>query len=144
GASGAVMAVLVLCALHFPNRIIYMFFFLPVPIWVFVIFEVASDAFGFLGGTAGGTAVNRHLSRAGVAFIYYKRHWRLLDFLPSLNRSHFRRRPPLRVYREEEPDEAEAVSVASAQISRELVDEHLEAKLDAVLEKVARHGQDSL
>ncbi len=27
---------------------------------------------------------------------------------------------------------------------REDVDEHLEAKLDAVLEKVARYGQDSL
>jgi len=144
GASGAVMAVLVLCALHFPNRIIYMFFFLPVPIWVFVIFEVAQDAFGLLSGRDNGTAVTVHLTGAAFAFVYYKRHWRLLSFLPSLKRPRIRRRPPLRVYREEENDEAEAVSVMSPPVSRELVDEHLEAKLDAVLEKVARHGQESL
>src|SRR2546429_644956 len=40
GASGAVTAVLVLCACHFPNRIIYLFMFLPVPNWFFVIFSV--------------------------------------------------------------------------------------------------------
>jgi membrane associated rhomboid family serine protease len=144
GASGAVMAILVLCALHFPNRIIYLFFFLPVPIWVFVLFEVARDAFGLLGGAEGSTAVTVHLSGAAFGFVYYKRHWRLLDFLPSLKRSRFRRRPPLRVYHEVEPDEAEAVSVASPQGSRERVDEHLEAKVDAVLEKVAQHGRESL
>jgi membrane associated rhomboid family serine protease len=143
GASGAVMAVMVLCALHFPNRIIYLFFFLPVPIWVFVIFQVAQDAYGLLTGAGGGTAVTVHLAGAAFAFVYYKRHWRLLDILPSLNRRSFRRRPPLRVYREEEPEE-DAVSVVSQPMPRELVDEHLEAKLDAVLEKVAKHGQENL
>jgi membrane associated rhomboid family serine protease len=144
GASGAVTAVLVLCALHFPNRIIYLFFFLPVPIWVFVIFQVASDAFTFLTGRETGTAVTVHLAGAAFAFTYYKRHWRLLDFLPSLKRSRFRRRPPLRVYREEDPEDVETVSVTSSPVMRDPVDEHLEAKLDAVLEKVARHGKESL
>src|SRR6202011_117913 len=60
GASGAVMAVLVLCAIHYPSRIIYLFFFLPVPIWVFVIFEVAQDAFTFLSHSPSRTAVSVH------------------------------------------------------------------------------------
>ncbi len=38
GASGAVTAVMVLYALHYPTRIIYIWFFLPVPIWAFVGF----------------------------------------------------------------------------------------------------------
>src|SRR5205807_5684432 len=49
GASGAVTAVLVLCAIHYPTRIIYLFFLIPVPIWLFVVFSVAMDAFTLLG-----------------------------------------------------------------------------------------------
>lgn len=48
GASGAVTAVLVVCAMHYPTKIILLFMFLPVPIWLFVIFSVAQDLFGFL------------------------------------------------------------------------------------------------
>jgi membrane associated rhomboid family serine protease len=143
GASGAVMAVLILCALHFPMRIIRIMFVFPVPIWLVVVIAVAYDAYQFLTGSNTGTAVTVHLAGAAFGFVYYKRHWRLLDILPSLKRPRLRRRPPLRVYREEEPEE-EAVTVASRPTPRELVDEHLEAQLDAVLEKVARHGQESL
>ena len=140
GASGAVMAVLVLCAIHYPTRIIYLFFFLPVPIWLFVLFEIAQDGFGFLTGHAGGTAVSVHLAGAAFAFIYYQRHWRLMTLWAALHgwqRQLFR--PKLRVYREEP---RQPVSVAAPPSGD--VDEQLEAKLDAVLEKVARFGKQSL
>src|SRR5262249_37377895 len=48
GASGAVTAVMVLCALHYPSRIILLFFIVPVPIWLFVVFQVVQDAFIFI------------------------------------------------------------------------------------------------
>src|SRR5437868_1902085 len=73
GASGAITAVMVLCALHYPTRIILLFFILPVPIWLFVVFEVAQDTLGFLSGNPGRTAVTIHLAGALFAFIYYKR-----------------------------------------------------------------------
>src|SRR5262245_20657603 len=38
GASGAVTAVLVLCALHYPTRMVWMFWLLPIPIWLVVLF----------------------------------------------------------------------------------------------------------
>ena len=41
GASGAVTAVMVLFACHYPTRMILVFFVLPVPIWLFVLFQVA-------------------------------------------------------------------------------------------------------
>ena len=72
------MAVLVLCAIHYPTRIIYLFFFLPVPIWLFVLFEIAQDGFGFLTGHTQGTAVSVHLAGAAFAFVYYQRHLRLM------------------------------------------------------------------
>ena len=92
GASGAVTAVMVLYALHYPTRVIYLFMFLPIPIWLFVVFQVAQDLFGFLGGEAGGVAVSVHLAGAAFAFVYYKMHWRVLNFWPDL--SALRRQAP--------------------------------------------------
>jgi membrane associated rhomboid family serine protease len=142
GASGAVTAVLVLYACHFPTRTILLFFLLPIPIWLLVVIDVVGDAFGMLSGQTGGVAVACHVGGAAFAFAYYKLQWRLLNVWSWL-RSRRLSRPRLRVYREEEAPRPRApVSVAAA--PKKDVDEHLEAKLDEVLEKVARYGQDSL
>jgi membrane associated rhomboid family serine protease len=140
GASGAVTAVLVLCAIHYPTRIIYLFFMLPVPIWAFVVFSVAFDAFHFLSRAHTGVAVTVHLGGAAFAFAYYKRHWRLLPLWSQLRAWQQKLfRPKLRVYREEP---RRPVSVASPPMPD--VDDQLEARLDAILEKVARYGRNSL
>jgi membrane associated rhomboid family serine protease len=158
GASGAVTAVMVLCALHFPNRTILLFFVLPVPLWLFVGFQVVQDTFLFVNQTMEQihqvlrieplktrVAVSVHLAGAAFAFAYYKLQWRLTGFLSRFSawKAH-RSRPRLRVYREEERRPSEAITAAvPPPLSRD-VDEQLEAKLDAVLEKVARSGQASL
>jgi hypothetical protein len=142
GASGAVTAVMVLFALHYPSRMIYIWFILPVPIWLFVAFQVAQDSFIFLSGVKSKTAVTVHLGGAAFAGLYYLAQWRLLNLLPDLRAWRRQRgRPRLRVYREE--PSAAPVSVPAAPSAPE-VDEHLEAKVDAVLQKVAQFGKDSL
>jgi membrane associated rhomboid family serine protease len=140
GASGAVTAVMVLCAVHYPTRIILLFFILPVPIWLLVVFQVAQDTFGFLTGNPGRTAVTAHLAGALFAFVYHKRHWRVLTWWAQL-RSFVqqRSRPRLRIYREESRRPAPVMAPPDHD-----ADEQLEAKLDAVLEKVARYGRSSL
>src|SRR5262245_6081957 len=70
GASGAVTAVMVLYACHFPHRIVYLFFILPVPIWALVVFTVAVDTFYFVGGARTQTAVVVHLAGAAFGFCY--------------------------------------------------------------------------
>jgi membrane associated rhomboid family serine protease len=142
GASGAVTAVLVVFACHFPTRMILVMFFLPVPIWLFVLFQIASDAFIFVGGIKSQTAVLVHLAGAAVGFVYYGTPLRFGNLLPSLRgfRS-ARKRPRLRVVR---PDGEVAEAVAVGAPPSAPVDEQLEAKVDAVLEKVARSGQASL
>jgi membrane associated rhomboid family serine protease len=140
GASGAVTAVLVLYAFHFPYSTILLFFVLPVPIWVFVIFQVGQDAFQLLSSTKTDTAVAVHLGGAAVAALYYKYQWRLTSLwqgVPAWRRQ--RAKPKLRVYH---PEEDLAVPVVSGPAAD--LDEHLDAKLDAVLEKLSRHGRDSL
>src|SRR5262249_38182539 len=142
GASGAVTAVLVLCAFHYPRQIILVAFFLPVPIWLVVVFQVAQDLFGFLSGSAGTTAVTVHLAGAAFGFLYYKSEMRLSNFIPDFSGlRRIGRRSSLRIYREE-PRRPVAVSTPSTSTTEN--SEHFEAKVDAVLEKVARYGQSSL
>jgi membrane associated rhomboid family serine protease len=146
GASGAVTALLVLSALHFPHRVIYIFLLIPVPLWLFAIFNVAQDAFVFVGQRNTGVAVVVHLAGALFAFTYWKFHIRLLDsFGGWMSRFKRRSHPHLRLFRPEEIESREQpVSVAAIAADSSPVDEHLEAKLDAVLEKLARTGKESL
>lgn len=154
GASGAVYTVMVLAALHYPNRIIYIFFF-PLRLWLLVVICVAIDGYQFLmlpriswdgPQPFSQAAVQVHLTGAAFGFLYYKFQWRMMGIWEDIRSwfgaaRRFRPRPRLRVYREEEP--ATPVALASGGPARE-VDEHLEAQVDAVLEKVSRHGQASL
>ncbi|MFO0863951.1 MAG: rhomboid family intramembrane serine protease [Gemmataceae bacterium] len=147
GASGAVTAVLLLCACHFPRRTILVFAILPVPIWGFVAFSVGHDAYAMLTNMSTRVAVTVHLAGAAFGYLYFRQGWKLarFDFFSSLgSRRSLSRRPSLRVFKPEaEEREREPIGVA-APTSPSLLDEHLEAKLDAVLEKVARSGKDSL
>jgi membrane associated rhomboid family serine protease len=144
GASGAVTAVMVLFACHFPNRIIYLFFMIPVPMWAFVGFCVLVDTFYLMGGAQTTTAVVVHLGGAAFGFGYYKLQWRLSPLWTWIGTHKARRsRPRLRVYAGGEEATPEPVQVAAPPAGG-TIDEQLEAKLDAVLEKVARTGQASL
>jgi membrane associated rhomboid family serine protease len=148
GASGAVTALLVLCACHFPHRLVYVFFMVPVPLWLFAVFNVVQDSFMFVGQFKTGVAVVVHLAGALFAFAYYRFQFRVWEALTgwwwTLKRR--RSRPRLRLFQPEDPEaHKEPVTVpAGAAPSSGSVDEHLEAKLDAVLEKLARSGKDSL
>jgi membrane associated rhomboid family serine protease len=143
GASGAVTAVLVLFALHYPTRIVYFMFFLPVPVILLVTLYVLHDVLGLLGGRPGARiGFAAHLGGAAVGFLYYKLQWRFAGLLPTNWAWKLRRpRPRLRVYRGEAEPERVPVTTAAP---RPMPDSQLEAELDAVLEKVARHGKSSL
>jgi Rhomboid family len=149
GPSGAVTAVLVLFALHYPAwRIFY------VPIWVIVALYAITDV-GALATRAGNpAAVAVHLVGASFALLYHTYTLRVLNWLPGGWRSErvARRqpRPKVRVKQEKpEPEPAAAVTTAGAAAAGSVssgsgVDEHLEAKLDEVLQKVAKFGKESL
>ena len=143
GASGAVTAVLVLYAFHYPRRVIYLFMLLPVPIWLFVAGLVAYDAYTLLSRQESLVAVTVHLGGAAFAFVYYKQHWRIMSLIHGLWPSFLatRRRlvrPHLRVYREEAPEPIRA-AVAPA------VDEdRIKVEMDEVLEKMSRVGRENL
>jgi membrane associated rhomboid family serine protease len=147
GAGAPVAAVLVLCALHFPTRIIYLFLILPVPIWLVAVVDVGLDCYTFLSlaGPKHPAAVMAaipaaSLSAAAFSLLYYRRQWRVSSLWPDLQGWKRRlRRPRLRVYREEEPPTPVHVPAGAAPD-----EEQLEAKVDAILEKISRTGKESL
>jgi membrane associated rhomboid family serine protease len=144
GASGAVMAVLVLFAIHYPRHTILLFFVLPVPIWALVVFMVLNDAFGFLGQSRNGVATSAHLGGAAFALAYHQFHWSLTGWLrrlPGLRRVARRRSAPsLRLFREEEPQAP--VGVAASAPAPDL--DALREEMDAILEKISLVGKDNL
>jgi hypothetical protein len=116
---------------------------LPVPIWVLAVFYVLQDTLGLLGGSTENVAFGVHLAGAAFALLYHQAHWRITGVWHTIQEWKAQRsRPRLRVYRGEE--EARAPVAVAAPPSHGDIDEHLEAKVDAVLEKVTRHGQASL
>jgi membrane associated rhomboid family serine protease len=144
GASGAVTTMLILCALHYPRRVILLFAVLPMPIWLFAIFNVLRDLVGILGFGRPDVAFCVHLAGAGFAVAYYKWQRSLLEFLRGLMWwKHPRSQVRLKLFNPD-PDREEPVAVSANAAPQLAADEYLEAKLDAVLEKIARSGKESL
>jgi len=176
GAFGGVAAVLTLCTIHYPTRTILLFFILPVPLWLFLVFYLAGDAYVFVHNPGSSPAVAVPLGGALFASVYYLLHIRLLDWLPPFWErgyvqglwQNWRRRlfgPRLRLYVDENtkekwnapkrrPSAAAARSHAErgkeesertqSSVSVPVADEHLEAKMDAILEKISRVGKENL
>jgi len=136
GASGAVTGVVILLAILDPRRIILLMFVLPIPLWLFAVIYVVGNVVYFLHGHRD-VAVLAHLGGAGFAVAYWwlggrltKLPARMGDKLLSCWRR--LRRPRLRIFR---PDEHLLVQSRSPALDEEV---------DAILDKVARHGLDSL
>lgn len=120
GASGAVIAVVILFACYYPHQELLLMFVLPVKAWIVAVMFVLADlagAFGWLGGfdSMANTAFTVHLSGAAFALLYFFRHWSLswLDLgvitdLPARLRQRSRRMklkihdPDKKIYRDAE------------------------------------------
>ena len=150
GASGAVMATMMLFTLFYPKREI-LFFFIPMPIWVLVTLYLVFPLLPILAGGASDVAVVSHLAGAGFAFLFkqFDLRWsRLFSgriFKPRLRifspvpREQTRTRTP-------NPSRTPAsVGIAgkSAPVSV-IPEEQLDARLDEVLAKIAREGRSGL
>jgi len=145
GSGGAVTAVLVLYALHYPRQQVMLFFVIPMPIWGVAVLFVGLGMLGALGGPHGAVSVLTCLLGAAFAFAVYRMGARKPAYEWSQTSA---TRPRLRVVpmdddtpprRVEEPEDSE---VDESRLSP--TEEALESKLDRVLEKVSRHGQGSL
>ncbi len=77
GASGAVYGILLAYGLIFPNRYVYLYFFIPVRVKYFVIFIGALAFFSSIGAGSSGVSHLTHLSGMLIGFGYLKSNVRL-------------------------------------------------------------------
>lgn len=146
GASGAVTAVLVLFAFHFPWQQITIWFVLPLPVWLAVVIYVAIDGLGAAGFGGGGIGYLTHLGGALFGAIYFQSSIRLTAPFSRSPRSARKVRPQLRVIPPPDlEDTPEPVGAAVDKHPRpKEAKEELDARVDQVLDKVSKHGQESL
>jgi membrane associated rhomboid family serine protease len=154
GASGAVMAVIVLYTLYYPRREILFMFIIPVEMWLILVIYLGSDLLRFLSPSQFGdrTAYSAHLGGAAFGYLF-----KVGDLRLSRLEKMFRRRPRLRIVPAEprEPSTTARPSMGptwssgtaassrpspTAVIPEELFDE----KVDEILVKIAREGRGSL
>ena len=132
GASGAVMAVIVLYAVHHPRETFYVFMMIPIEIRWLVLLYVLFDLHPVLLRWPAcpciqGSRTPRHLGGAAFGFLYAKFNLRLEDVWGDArrwSRSRFGIRRKARIYQPPSSD--------------------LEALVDKILEKVHQQGAGSL
>lgn len=127
GASGAVVGVSMLYVYNYPQATIMFAGIVPLKAWVFGILMVV----GNMVGTSNYVAYDVHLAGIAFATAYYYGNLNL-SFMENMSErvsGAFKRKPKLRVHREEEEPSAP---------SRD------EVEADRLLEKIHREGQGSL
>jgi len=129
GASGGIMALLVLFCLNFPHQLIYIWGILPIPAWVLAVLYVGNDLMGTLGHRAAGgsnVAFTAHLGGALFALLYFQSGIRLERLFPSSSMLEgLKPKPKLKVH---DPESAEETDEA----------------VDEILKKIQAQGRDSL
>jgi membrane associated rhomboid family serine protease len=126
GASGAVVAVIILFVLHYPRQTVYLYF-VPVPAWVLGIIVVGSDVYRWVMTPDTNVAYMVHLTGAAFALAYFYFHWNLGNWLPS--GWPVRRSVPGPKLRLHDP---------------QVDQQRLSEEVDRILEKISREGEDSL
>jgi membrane associated rhomboid family serine protease len=134
GASGAVMAVLMLYAIHYPRNTIRVFWFFPIEVRWLVILYVIYDLHPLLLELSGspsysGVGHAAHLGGMAFGFLYWKfnlnleRYW---NRLPQWNAAGGPARNTIRP------------------LPRKSVEQKLEAEVDEILSKISISGEESL
>jgi len=150
GASGAVLAVVVLYTLYYPRREVLLFFVLPVEMWLLLVIYLFIQAWQFLRGGETDVAVASHLSGAAYGYLYkrFDLRWSRLSWKRA-------RRPRLRVVSPEPREKSvsrpsgptwspEPATANKPSTTAVLPEEQLDERLDEVLAKIAREGRSGL
>jgi len=125
GASGGVMAVLVLYCFNFPQRKLLLMGIWAIPAWGFGVGYVLLDVFGAAGAGSAKVAYVAHLAGAAFASAYFLRGWKLSGRGSQSGKNWFQRKPQLKVHH---PD----------------ADQKREQAADKILAKIREHGEESL
>ncbi|MBU3933167.1 MAG: rhomboid family intramembrane serine protease [Candidatus Omnitrophica bacterium] len=126
GASGAIFGILVAYAMMFPETVILLFFIFPMKIRHAVLVLAGINLLGALSQPNAGIAYFAHLGGGLFGYLYLKSEWlrRQLSYWNApASRPGRRRNKPA---------------------NKQIAQKELDRQVDIVLDKVSRHGMDSL
>jgi membrane associated rhomboid family serine protease len=135
GASGAVMAVMMLFTMHYPRHIFNLFMVIPIEMrWVMAIY-IAYDLHPLLLRVSGdqvftGVAHAAHLGGVAFGYLYFRNQWRVSRFVPDLKN----RRLTVQTLTPQRVAFENPIRLT----------EREELELDQLLEKIAKDGMSSL
>jgi membrane associated rhomboid family serine protease len=143
GASGAIMGVMMLYAIHYPFEEFRLFWFIPVPLWIVLSLYILYDLHPVLLALAGdrlftGVAHAGHLGGLAFGFLYWRFGWRLEPILHRIQsvtrrrKSMLSRKPAVLPFPRRGND------------LDDLVDEILKQRVDEILKKISERGKESL
>jgi membrane associated rhomboid family serine protease len=132
GASGAVVAVMVVYVFHYPKRMFYFWGVLPVPAWALVLVYVAQDVIGYRSSLRGNdtsdVAYMAHLAGAAYGAIYFKTRLTLGSLWPAgWKMPRIGKSSPLKIHRPPVEEEGS-----------------MQERVDRLLDKIYREGEASL
>jgi membrane associated rhomboid family serine protease len=153
GASGAVVATVILFAMRFPHRQVLFMMVIPMPAWVMALIYVGFDVLGSLSYSKQAIAYDVHLAGAAFGFLYCRLGLNFGRFSPSLPQ--WLRRPRWRAVSPRERGASEESDPRGAGVPREELRLYrpepsdpqwadLDQKADAVLAKLHEFGDQSL
>ena len=135
GASGGVVAVIVLFAIMYPHRTLLLYGIIPIPAWAIGVLVIAPDLWGAFGGAGReGIAITAHLGGAAFAIMYYNYGWNFGRLFNVKSKPKQPKKPKLDDYYlekvEKKPDSFGDVKT--------------QEKLDKILKKYSEKGESSL
>jgi hypothetical protein len=146
GATAPVTAMLGWLVWHNPRGTLTFFTALRLPVWALLVASVAADTVGMFWPRLPQTDGRRItlLADAAALIVATGAHFLVRWSSRETSRRAIQTRPSATIDREAEDEEPAEEIPARIPTPANEVDEHLEAQLDAVLAKVAAHGQQSL
>jgi len=125
GASGAIFGILTAYGLTFPDRLIFLYFLIPIKAKYFVIFFGAITLYSSFSHTADGIAHFAHLGGMVIGYLYLKSDWRIFK-IKSFFKAKKKQRDMDIVY------------------SQRRKEDELKGKVDKILDKINEVGYDNL
>lgn len=135
GASGAVMAVLMLYAIHYPRQVIRIWGIIPIEVRWIVGFYLIVDLFPVLSSIGGRTdndavAHSAHLGGLAFGYLYFRFNWRFERMFGGFKLS--------------SGDAASRRAIAKGNLKLYQPPDNLDEQVDQILEKISQSGEVSL
>lgn len=147
GASGAIYGVLVAFALLFPNRLIFLYFFIPVKAKYLITFMIVME-FMLVDSANSGIAHLAHLggALAGLVFILLDKSTNS-EIKNIFNRSSYRTKTPFNPFagvtdrfKRGKVEDAKFIDIDEGKVEKEISQEDI----DAILDKISKSGYQNL